>query len=489
VNVADHFTQDRAIHVLASLERFAVERPDAIAYAFADMRLSYRQLYKDVRRTAIALRELGLDRGDRCAIALPIGPSLVASIFGAQAIGAAPVVISSALDEPSIVACARKAKARVILAETKLVRDTHEALRAVDPRDLDALSMLGLAQPFLKDETAEAFIQLSSGTMNEPRAIAIKHAHVASYLAGAIELMSIRNDDVFVTWTPPHHELGLVRFILAPMYFGRPSHLLEPSLAGMKMWLETIARERATITGAPDFGYRYAIRNIDPDSVDLSSLRFATNGGEPVRMSTIRAFEEKFGVPGAIRPGYGLAEATLTVASTKLGEAVVCDPRGNVACGLPIRGVEARIEGPNRTGPISIRGASIPGTETGSWFATGDHGTLDAAGRLYVHGRESAMIETKTRTFAPRELEEPADLFPEVKSSAAIEEAGQPVLLIELDRRAPADLPATIADAVAINAGVRPEVRVVPPRSIHKTASGKIRYRALKSRAWSAVHS
>ena len=92
-------------------------------------------------------------------------------------------------------------------------------------------------------------------------------------MRAAAELIPIRNDDVFVTWAPAHHDLGLVRFVLAPVYLGRPSHLLEPSISGMKKWLSTIAEVRGTITGAPDFGYRFALAASGTDLPDLSAYQ------------------------------------------------------------------------------------------------------------------------------------------------------------------------------------------------------------------------
>ena len=100
--------------------------------------------------------------------------------------------------------------------------------------------------------------------------------------------------DTNVSWLPLHHDLGLVLFVFMPVHFGRPSHLLQPSFGNIRSWLMTIARVKGTFTAAPDFAYRAAARlGMRPD---LSSLRFAANGGEPVRQSTIDAFEAAFGL-------------------------------------------------------------------------------------------------------------------------------------------------------------------------------------------------
>src|SRR5205807_5551510 len=97
-----------------------------------------------------------------------------------------------------------------------------------------------------------------------------------------------------------------------------------------------------TYSAAPDFALRLALRMVNPASVDLSSLRFMKSGGEPVRWSTVEAFEARFSVPGTVVAGYGLGEATLGVSEHLPGDEIPVDERGNVSCGLPIPGLEVR---------------------------------------------------------------------------------------------------------------------------------------------------
>jgi acyl-CoA synthetase (AMP-forming)/AMP-acid ligase II len=95
---------------------------------------------------------------------------------------------------------------------------------------------------------------------------------------------------------------------------------------------------------------------VDPAAVDLSTLRYLNNGGEPPRSSTIKPFEERFGVPGRVLPGYGLAEAVLGVTVTKLGDTLLVDDHGNVSNGRPFPGIEVRIDGDgSEPGEILVR--------------------------------------------------------------------------------------------------------------------------------------
>jgi acyl-CoA synthetase (AMP-forming)/AMP-acid ligase II len=274
-----------------------------------------------------------------------------------------------------------------------------------------------------------------------------------------------------------------------------------PAIRTLPLWLRTASEVRATILGAPDFAWRLATRLVDPAGLDLSSLRFATNGGEPVRQSTILAFEERFGVPGVIRPGYGLAEATLGVTGLRQGEPLRVDARGNVSCGRPLPGVEVRIaQEAGGTGEILVRGAAVFSGYFGAdeasaeilrdgWLHTGDIGQLDADGHLYVLGRKRAMIKRGGAPLAPREVEEAAEGVPGLRIAAAVgmppgpETATEEIAVaIEID---PACEPSRIAEDVAAAIekalGFAPDrVVVLAPRTLPRTANGKIRHPELR---------
>ena len=153
-----------------------------------------------------------------------------------------------------------------------------------------------------------------------------------------------------------------------------------------------------------------------------------------MRRSTIAGFEERFGVPGVLRPGYGLAEATLGVTALRPGEPLRVDGRGNVSCGRPFPGVEVRIArrtGEEASGEILVRGPAVfagyfDAAEATAealrdgWLHTGDVGRLDADGHLYVLGRRRALLKRGGAPLAPRELEEAAGSVPGVRLAAAV---------------------------------------------------------------------
>jgi acyl-CoA synthetase (AMP-forming)/AMP-acid ligase II len=346
-----------------------------------------------------------------------------------------------------------------------------------------------------------AFLQPTSGTSGEPRTAVILQRHALASLRASRDFLGIGPHDILVSWVPPWHDLGLLRFVLGPLYFGAPCHLVTPAIRTLPLWLATAARVRATILGAPDFAYRLAVRLVETRGLDLSSLRYATNGGEPVRRSTILAFEERFGVPGIVRPGYGLAEATLGVTCLQPGEPLRVDSGGNVSCGRPFPGVEVRIAYESEdVGEILVRSpavfagyfeaeeASAESVRDG-WLHTGDIGRLDADGHLYVLGRKRALLKRGGVPLAPRELEEAAQSVPGLRIAAAISlpptseaPTEEIVLAAEADPAAtPPQLAAAVSRAIEEVVGFAPDrVVLLAPRTIPRTANGKIRHRRLR---------
>jgi acyl-CoA synthetase (AMP-forming)/AMP-acid ligase II len=435
---------------------------DRVAFVERDARLTYHELSHDAGSLAAGLAERGVRRGDRVALLLPAGLDFVRVFWAVQRLGA----ISCALNPfaPAETIARRVARIRPRLTVTSV----------------DEVPRLGgMASAAPQDPEGIAYLQATSGTSGEPRLAMIRHRNVAAVQRAAIEAMGITANDVLVSWVPPWHDLGLVRFVITPVFTGASCHIVTPSVRTIAEWLATIGRVGGTITGAPDFAYRLAMRLADPRNVDLSTLRFATNGGEPVRQSTIAAFEERFGVRGVVLPGYGLAEATLGVSTIRPGERLRVDERGNVSCGRPMPGVEVRID---VSGEILVRGENVfagyfdaaEDPRRDGWLHTGDAGRLDEDGHLYVLGRRRAMLKRGGATLAPREVEEAAMHVAGVKIAAAVNVDGEIVVAIESDA---VDITSEVARSIHHALGFRPRVMVA---SIPRTSNGKIRYDALR---------
>jgi fatty-acyl-CoA synthase len=452
--------------IAAILQQRATDQPDALAFAMRGESLTYRQLLDDVETAAAMLAHDGVEAGDRVALRMPAGLDLIRLFFALQRLGAVPCIFDPHV--PEVTSDRRIAAIR-----------PRRTITAMPGGPRGALPKSG------EESDAIAFLHSTSGTSGEPLAAIILQRNVLASLASSGELLDPRPGDSLAGWVPPWHDLGLLRFVLAPVYFGLPCHLIPSAIRTIPEWFATITRVRATLTGAPDFAWRLATRLVDPNAVDLRSLRFATNGGEPVRASTIEAFEKRFGLERVVRPGYGLAEATLGVSSTRAGEVLRVDERGNVSCGRPLTGIELRLEHDEIlvSGPAVFAGYFDAAPQNG-WLHTGDFGRLDADGNLYVLGRRRAMIKRGGATLAPRELEEAAQSVPGVRLAAAVgvpsELTEEIVVVVEIDPGSPS-VEAEVRSAVERAIGVAPD-RVIeqPPRTIPRTNNGKIRHAVLR---------
>lgn len=494
----------------AVLARRAADSPQALAFADAGdggERLTYAELRAQAEGLAGGLAGSGIGPGDRVALLLPAGLDFLRVFFALQRLASAPCAFDPNAPPATAARRAAHVRPRLVLVAGPAAERMTEACAAEGLRCMTLAEVADRTAPLPPppvDPEAIAFLQPTSGTTGEARAAVISQRNALASLRAARDHLAIGPRDVLVSWVPPWHDLGLLRFVLGPVYFGAPCHLVPPAIRTLSLWLATASEVRATILGAPDFAYRLATRLVDPQGLDLSALRYATNGGEPVRLSTIRDFEQRFGVPGTVRPGYGLAEATLGVTCLRPGEPLRVDARGNVSCGRPFPEVEVRIaHEAGEVGEILVRGpgvfagyfdseeASRDALRDDGWLHTGDVGTLDTDGHLYVLGRRRALLKRGGAPLAPREVEEAAESVPGLRVAACVGLPPSPdsateeiAVVFEADPGSPvplAQLTSTAASAIEASIGFAPDrVLVLAPRTIPRTANGKIRHQELR---------
>jgi acyl-CoA synthetase (AMP-forming)/AMP-acid ligase II len=463
-------------------QRAAGPNADQIAFDDGQEAVSFAGLMERALERAGSIQQLGVTRGDRVALVMSAWLPFVEVFWGLQMIGAVPCAFNPSVPGAMLARRIERMQPRIVISD-----EDAAGLRA-SPAEIGDVEI----QP-----SDLALLQYTSGTSGEPRAAMINHNNVLAYLRAT---EGITTDDVFVGWVPPWHDLGLMRFVITPVHLGLPCFLVEPSIWTIPDWLATISRSGGTLTAAPDFCYRLATRMVAPGRVDLSSLRFASIAAEPVRQATIEGFERRFQVPGALVPGYGLAEATVGVTTHLPGERYVVDEHGNVSCGKAMPGIEVRA-GNGRSAPeeILVRGEVVfdgyfeARQDTNrvlvdGWLRTGDTGYLDQEGRLFVLGRRSAMIKRGGAVIAPRELEEAAERAPGVRLSAAVG-AGpyeDTVTVVVEARTSASDSAAQVATEVSRQivaaAGFAPgRVLVVAPRAIPRTVNGKVSHDRLRA--------
>ncbi|MCG5434307.1 long-chain-fatty acid--ACP ligase MbtM [Mycobacterium sp. MYCO198283] len=360
--------------------------------------------------------------------------------------------------------------------------------------------------------TDVALLQGTAGSTGSPRTALLSPDAVLSNVRALTERVGVdAGSDVGHSWLPLYHDMGLA-FLLAGAYSGVPLWLAPTSaFAGSPLrWPAWLTESRATLTAAPNFAYgvigKYgnAVRDAD-----LSALRFALNGGEPVDCDGMASFADamaRFGYDGAAAsPSYGLAESTCAVTIPAPGTGLVVDSvvddegrvRNHAVLGQPVAGMHLRItptgydvaDAAGRgIGEIEVRGASMMAGYLGdepldaqSWFPTGDLGYVTADG-LVVCGRIEEIITVAGRNIFPTEVERVAAQVEGVRQGAVVAVAGgaaaRPALVVSAEYRGTDESGARseLIRRVASVCGVVPaEVRFVAPGSLPRTSSGKLR--------------
>jgi acyl-CoA synthetase (AMP-forming)/AMP-acid ligase II len=502
------------------LSRRAAADPDGLYLTLFGESLTCGRLHATSLRYAGALAALGLRPDDTVALVLPTCQEFFFTFFGAVAIGAIPVPLYPTLDPALTARIFQSSEARAVVTVDWFRQDV-EAARAEAPlmRHYLTPDRLETGTPPAalpsRDEADVCFFQYTSGSTTAPRGVVLSHGNVMATVRLMAEAVGMTRDDTVVSWLPLYHDMGLIGCSFTPLAVGGPLVLLPPDLRSPRAWLEAITEHRARFTVAPDFGYRNCVRNVrETDGLDLASLRMALSGAEPVRLSTIQAFEERFGLKQVICPAYGLAEATLAVAIATPGEPVRQDRSGRfVSVGRPCPGVRVAIARPD--GAAGARADEVgeilvqsPGVMQGyhrepdatahalrdGWLHTGDLGFLDADGYLYVTGRIKDVIIVGGQNVAPADLEEIVDGLPRIRYSAVVgldsaRTGTQRVHVVAevRDEAAAEDQLSALARGIAAEIhrrrGLRPaRVLLVRAHTIPKTSSGKIQHAALAAR-------
>ncbi len=520
--------------LIEMLQTRARRQPEKAAFLFDGRTTTFDHLWTSTGRFAALAPRRGLVPGGRAVLALPNGGRFFTAFYGVQRAGGVAVPVFPDSGAERVLGLANLCGARMIVVSEAMPEAKRRRLdrlgeaagiAVVDVAESDSLSVPAELPRVRPGDLS--YLQYTSGSTGDPKGVRITHAMALTNVEQLIAGMGISEREVFVSWLPAYHDMGLVLMTMVPFCLAAKLVLLPASLTHVRRWLEAIERHRATFTAAPDFAYRLCLRRIrDPRAFDLSSLRVALDAAEPVRRQTVAELESAFGLSGVVAPGYGLAEATVGVSMSPPGRPIKVDERGFVSVGRPFPGVDVaivraggergdRLAAPGEVGEIVVRSpANTSGyfgnprataelfwcgagcaTEGHADLRTGDLGYLDAEGELFVVGRRKNIIIHGGRNVAPGEIEEIVDRVRGVRASAAIGidrgrlEGEQVYVFAEIRRPRSAAREESQATAVEIVAaihsglGFRPgRVYLVEPRTVPRTENGKIRHAALKER-------
>ncbi len=386
------------------------------------------------------------------------------------------------------------------------------------------------------------FLQYTSGSTSDPKGVVVSHANVIANASAFSD-----EELTAVSWLPQHHDMGLISAYLFVMLLGGTTHAMSPIdfLARPSAWLRLISQARATHSPAPNFALEYCLREdklpaAELDGIDLSSLDCVVVGAEPLRAKTFARFRERF-APYGLRPealtgAFGMAENTLSVSirgrqtlalnkralERNLARVEKALPENNnqapvVSCGKPADGNVVRIvdpdtgravgegrvgeiwvDGPSKGGGYWNRpeltaaafGARIAGDDDHTYLRTGDLGFF-YEGELFVCGRRKDLIIVRGVNCYPSDIESIVERSAgEIRNGCvaafAVEHEDHEALVVVAEVRDEHALPdgKSLARAIRRHGHIDPHTIVfVPPRSVPKTTSGKIR-RAATRELW-----
>jgi amino acid adenylation domain-containing protein len=532
-----------------------------VAYNFAgdgelvEVQMTYAELDRQARAIAALLQSLGA-QGERALLLYPHGPDYVAAFFGCLyanvvAVPTYPPRLNRLLSRT--LAIAADSQARFLLTTKALLPALQEvAALTGELKDFGWVVTDDIREPLENDwqepplgNDTLAFLQYTSGSTGAPKGVMVSHGnliHNSAMLAGSFGYSS---DTECVTWLPLYHDMGLIGGVLQPLFGGFHNTILSPLsfVRNPLNWLAVISRQKATLSGAPNFAYELCIRKslaVQVGALDLSSWNVAFTGAEPIRPDTLERFVTAFEPHGFRREAffscYGLAEATLIVSGGPkassptihcVDRSALLQHRVNevqaeddqawpvVSCGRIMPGHEVLIVDPesmsvcqpNMVGEIWVSGPSVA---HGYWnrpdenhqlfearvatddrrqfLRTGDLGYL-RDGELFITGRIKDLIIIRGRNYYPQDIEltverSHSSLRPNSGAAFSVEIQCEERLVVvqEVERSAPFE---TVVEAIRRAVSDEHELHIhavvlVKPKSIAKTSSGKIQRRACK---------
>lgn len=560
----------------ALLRERASLQPNDTAFTFMDYEqdwagvaetLTWSQLYLRVLNVARELRQCG-SIGDRAVVLAPQGLDYIAAFLGALQAGFIAVPLSvpqgGASDE-RVDSVLRDASPAVILT-TSVVGDVTEYAQSQPRKSAASIVEVDLLDPDAPvDPNARrgadartdswpstAYLQYTSGSTRTPAGVIISHKNL---FANFEQLMSgyfadrggiAPPDLTLVSWLPFYHDMGLVLGVCAPILGGLRTVLTSPVsfLQRPARWMQMLASNPCSFSAAPNFAFELAARRTsdeDMAGLDLGGVHTILSGSERVQPATLQRFADRFArfslQDTVIRPSYGLAEATVYVATSGPGqppeivdfesESLSADhakpcPSGSgtplVGYGVPqsptVRVVDAEsstecpagtvgeiwVHGDNvaigywqksqqseRTFGARLVAASV-GTPEGPWLRTGDSGFM-ADGRLFIIGRIKDLLIVYGRNHSPDDIEATiqeitrgrcaAIAVPDDRSTEKL------VAIIELKKRGDTHEDAMqrldvvkreVISAISTAHGLSvADLVLVSPGSIPTTTSGKVR--------------
>ncbi|WGF86413.1 fatty acyl-AMP ligase [Marinivivus vitaminiproducens] len=508
--------------------------------------LPYAELRERAQAAARGMVQAGWPAGSRFLLVADTTPDIITLFLACQyaSIVPVPVALPAGLGgKEAYVATLRRqlehSGAIAAAAPAELVGFLNEAAEGLDLQAGAPEAFLSLPRdaadlrPFGPHDLC--YLQYSSGSTRFPKGIRVTQKALAANATGiARDGLQVRPGDRCASWLPLYHDMGLVGFMLVPLFSQLTVDFLPTREFARRprVWLQMISRNRGTLAFSPSFGFDLCVRGVPAEvaaELDLSSWRAAGIGGDMIQAPILERFADTFGPRGfraqAFVPSYGMAEATLALTFAPLDRGIEADvlvrsdlaDRGVataaaertpaeervtfVRCGriLPGHELEVRDETgailpEGRVGRIFVRGPSVtdgyhdePDVTAeviqDGWLDTGDLGFL-RDGAVTITGRAKDLIIVNGRNVWPHDVEWSVEQLPGLRrgdvAAFQLDGADGPgdiVLLIQCrlgDEDARSELERGAKRLAQQTAAIDAQVVLVPPHGLPRTSSGKL---------------
>ncbi|WP_085269727.1 AMP-binding protein [Mycobacterium parmense] len=558
----------------AVLRERASLQPNDTAVTFLDFEqdwngvatsLTWSQLHRRAVNLGEQLRLRG-STGDRAVILAPQGLDYIVGFLGALQAGLVAVPLSvpfgGAHDERTVSVLADTSPA-VVLTTSAVVDNVNDAVQSqqgastpsiveVDLLDLDSRQKpAGPRSRGRNDQPEFLYLQYTSGSTRTPAGVMVSNKNVfANFEQVAADFFAASGSVAppglcAVSWLPLYHDMGLLLGIIFPIVVGAPTVVMSPVgfLQRPARWLQQLATNGGAFSAGPNFAFELAVRKTSDEDMagfDLGNVHSLLNGSERVQPATLKRFADRFARfnldPAVLRPSYGMAEATVYIATRNVGEPpkiVHFDSeklsagqaeRSETGSGTPlvsygtpksqlVRIVDSdtRRECPEGSvGEIWVHGNHVAagywqkaeenqrtfgaqivephqGTPEGPWLRTGDSGFVSES-ELFIIGRIKDLLIVYGRNHSPDDIEATIQEITAGRCAAiAVPDKGveKLVAIIELKKKGESDEEAAerlgvvkreVTSAISKSHGLRvADLVLVSPGSIPITTSGKIR--------------
>jgi fatty acid CoA ligase FadD32 len=409
-------------NLVRHVEKWAKVRGDKLAYRFLDFSTERDGVARDIswsdfsaRNRAVGARLQQVTQpGDRIAILCPQNLDYLVSFFGALYSGRIAVPLFDP-GEPGHIgrlhAVLDDCTPSTILTTTESAEGVRKFIRARAAKErprviaVDAVptEVASTWQEPEADENTVAYLQYTSGSTRTPTGVQITHLNLPTNVLQVLNALEGTEGDRGCMWLPLFHDMGLITALLAPV-LGQSFTFMTPAAFVRRpgRWIRELARKPGETGGvfsaAPNFAFEHAaLRGLPRDDeppLDLSNVKGILNGSEPVSPASMRKFYEAFAPYGlkesAIKPSYGLAEATLFVSTTPVDKnpTIIYVDRDELN---NHRFVEVAADAPKAVAQVSAgkigvdEWAAIVDTDTASEVPDGH------IGEIWLHGNNTGI--------------------------------------------------------------------------------------------------